>query len=117
MKKLLMIAVCMLMYLCSYSQLTVINDSPYTITVGASYEVSGNCLGGSDNIVSIASGNSGSMNDPSQSWTVFRAEAIALGLLKQVVANSPDCGFGCATEISTGLTATWNTTCSRVTVN
>ena len=116
MKNLLCLTAFMLFSLCSYSQLVVTNSSPYTITVGASFEVSGDCLGGSDNVVSIASGNTGTMNATLGDWTVFRAEVTDLGPLRQVVKNS-DCGTGCATELSTGITANWNGSCNRVTVN
>jgi len=122
MKKLLFLTTFFLTSLYSYSQLlTVINDSQYTITVGAVEGIDPDCSLGSGNILSLAPNTTGTIatNDNSYDWTAIRAGITGTGLglppVEEVVSES-SCSFSCVTSFSGLLNATWNG-CYEVTID
>jgi len=124
MKKLMFLTAFMLMYLCSYSQkLYVRNDSPYTITVTASEGDDPNCADATGSIASLAPSTVGwiSTADDDYDWTSVRAQDVPNGMVGPqyfVVSNADGCpvGIDCVTEVSIGLTASWNG-CYEVTID
>ncbi|HPQ22531.1 MAG TPA: hypothetical protein PK147_11795 [Saprospiraceae bacterium] len=118
MKKLIFSFVfCFAAYLVNGQALTIRNNTPYNITVGALGDDGNGCdqVNGSTLIMSYQIGTINVSSGPMNGWTFVRAQTTGYAFIYDVEESS-SCDSGCGSSSSNGLTATW-VGCYDVTIN